>query len=69
MTANNRAENPDTHAKKRMANVIRLFHPAGFVSNVFILTLVSVGSNQMYMGCFPLRQIERAPRLPVSVHC
>lgn len=38
MTANSRAENPDTHAKKRMANVMRLFHPAGLVSSVFILT-------------------------------
>lgn len=38
MTANSRAENPDTHARKRMANVMRLFHPAGLVSNVFILT-------------------------------
>lgn len=38
MTANSRAENPDTHARKRMANVMRLFHPAGLVSKVFILT-------------------------------
>jgi len=46
MTANNRAEKPDTHAKKRMANVMRLFHPAGLVSNDFILTLESAGSKQ-----------------------
>lgn len=47
MTANNRAENPDTHAKKRMANVMRLFHPAGFVSNVFILTLECAGRSKI----------------------
>lgn len=43
MTANKRAEKPDTHAKKRMANVMRLFHPAELVNNDFILTSVSAG--------------------------